>query len=338
MNNYDVEVQWLINDICNFRCVYCWLQKEPAIGRSRGIQDTARVIEGFNNKGITWLIHMTGGEPFLFPNFLELCQGLTKKHYITVTTNLTHPGIRPFAATVNPERVDFVHVSMHIAQRKWPDEIKHFIEHYHVLKKAGFRIFTSYVMYANLFRRFRKNYKFFKSQGIIIHPKVFRGNCSHFPQLPLIGNTALLNKLVKRFERTYPSAYTAGQKQFIRDWVDQSFMDEELMNGKKISSQQITIDLAMDKLLVDGQMSFKGKRCAAGRKFLKMEKDGEAYRCNDEAQYYIGNMFKGQINLLEEDLVCSSEKCSCPYVGIRYASPEEAEALKKRFSLQNRNL
>lgn len=70
--------------------------------------DTQKVLDGFERTGLTWLVHMSGGEPFYFPHFTELCQGLTEKHSISINTNLSHRDVIHFARAVNPQKVEFI--------------------------------------------------------------------------------------------------------------------------------------------------------------------------------------------------------------------------------------
>lgn len=318
MNNYNAEVQWLINEFCNFNCPYCWLQDTPRANRFLGEQDTQKIIDGFNNQEVTWLIHMTGGEPFFFPNFMELCRQLTRKHTISINSNLTHKDVVNFAKTIDPEKVDFLHTSLHITQRTKTDSINAFIGKYKMLKNSGFNVFVSYLMYPDLFNRFKSAYQWFKSRGVILHPKVFWGD-----YYGLLGTRALLklqylNKLRMYSKKVYPDSYSPKQKRLFKEYVDRSVGDEIQMYGQKSDPRARTVDLALDKCWVDRLLSYKGKRCSAGRKIVRMEKDGQVYRCIDETQHYLGNMFSGRINFLKEDLICNANICSCPYVGMRY--------------------
>lgn len=65
--NYDAEVAWQINDFCNLDCIYCWLHNNDKTKRFVGLKDTEKVISGFNKQGLTWLIHMSGGEEIFLP-------------------------------------------------------------------------------------------------------------------------------------------------------------------------------------------------------------------------------------------------------------------------------
>lgn len=70
---------WEINKNCNFKCDYCINKKDtkPPLKISN-----AEIISAFNITKKNWFINITGGEPFLFPGFIDLVSSLTlKKHY-----------------------------------------------------------------------------------------------------------------------------------------------------------------------------------------------------------------------------------------------------------------
>ncbi|VVB84497.1 Coenzyme PQQ synthesis protein E [uncultured archaeon] len=81
---YDVLANWEINKLCNFRCKYCFNPDEIKQNPEFRGHELTKIIDGFNNLGPVFLIHMSGGEPFLHPDFVELCTGLTKKHCISI--------------------------------------------------------------------------------------------------------------------------------------------------------------------------------------------------------------------------------------------------------------
>jgi MoaA/NifB/PqqE/SkfB family radical SAM enzyme len=291
-----------------------------------GDNDTRKIVDGFNNQGVTWLIHMTGGEPFFYPNFVELCRELTHKHTISINSNLTHKDVAHFIKTINPKKVDFIHSSLHVTERSRINRIEDFVEKYRMLKDAGFNVFVSYLMYPSLFNRFEDDYQYFKSQGIILHPKVFWGEYSGIFDSKSFLKMRFFNRLRKYFKRDYPDSYAPQQKKFFKDFVDRSVTDEIQIYGSSADSKKSTVELALDKNWVDRLLSFTGRRCSAGRKVVRMEKDGEVYRCIDETQYHLGNMFSGRLKFLEEDLICKARICSCPYVGMRYVLPTEKKS------------
>jgi len=321
---YDIEVAWQINDFCDFDCAYCWLHERDWTKSKRfaGIQDTQKVINSFNNAGLVWLVHMSGGEPFFSPHFIELCQGLTQTHYISINTNLSHKDVARFAKTINPEKVEFIHASLHITERKKQGKVKDFIQKYHTLKTRGFNIFVSYLMHPSILGRFEKDYAYFKSEGIILRPKIFWGDyygIFGILNTPIVREVNRFNHIRSRLRKQYPNSYTDTQKNLIKAYIEKSRVDEGAI-GQKHDAGQRTVDLSLDKNWADGLLSFRGRPCLAGVKFVKMDQYGKVYRCNDETKHYLGNLFNGGIKLLPEPIECSAEICSCPYVGSRYAS------------------
>ena len=318
--NYDIEIAWQINNFCNFDCVYCWLHgKNWAKGeRFIGINDTQKIINGFNRTGLKLLIHMSGGEPFFFPNFVNLCQELTKKHFISINTNLTHKDTFRFTEIINPEKVNFLHCSLHIQERGKTNKIKDFIKKYKLLQNQGFHVFASYLMYPHLIKQFKKDYVRFKSEGILLKPKVFWGNCARFKIIDL----AIFRKMRHFFGKHYPESYSAKQKNLIKSYINTSNYDENINVKIKKYPIKRTIDLALDKNWLNKLPSFKGKNCLAGKKFVKMDQDGQVYRCNDEHHHYLGNLFSDKVKLFNKILKCSVDTCSCPYVGYRYATQQ----------------
>ncbi len=102
----------------------------------------------------------------------------------------------------------------------------------------------------------------------------------------------------------------------MKHYIEQSNLDENSNNPQKLKER--TIDLSLDQNWIYKLPSFTGKHCLAGKKFIKMDQQGECYRCNDEQHQYLGNMFEKGINLFNEPIKCMANKCSCPYVGYRY--------------------
>lgn len=289
IKKYDITADWIMNLFCNFNCEYCFTSpknrknikyiKPPNINK---------IIDFFNKTNLKFLIHMTGGEPFLYHNFIRLCEELTKKHYISINTNLTTNFIYDFAKKINPKKVEFIHCSLHISEREKLNLKEDFIKKFKTLENAGFNIFTTQIMHPKNFKEFDKTFKYFKDKGIIIYPKVFRGE---------------FNK------RQYPQAYNKEEKEKLNE-LKKLYKTWEIKNKN--------IFLALNKESFNGESSFKDSLCSAGRKFIVIEYNGTIKRCHSENKY-LGNLFKGKIKLLNKDKPCISEICQCPYDGLTFS-------------------
>ena len=74
-------VEWMINDICNYDCIFCG--DENKIGR-RGRLDLAtnkKIVDAIaaTCNGHPFWIQVTGGEPTLYPNLIELLSYMKEK-------------------------------------------------------------------------------------------------------------------------------------------------------------------------------------------------------------------------------------------------------------------
>ena len=114
---YDLEADWTLLGTCNYRCGYCFLSPETLGAKLRTFASPENWKRAFDATGYTWLIHMTGGEPSLYPGFVDLCAGLTERHFISVNSNLTHASIESFAKRIKPARTSFINAGLHLEER-----------------------------------------------------------------------------------------------------------------------------------------------------------------------------------------------------------------------------
>lgn len=303
-----LDITWLLNDFCNFNCVYCFSGSKR--NKFIGFNNRRKILDGFSRTGHKCHIFMSGGEPFLFPNFTDLCLELTDKHLISVSTNLSHKEVYRFADLIDPKRVRWFHCSLHIQERERLRLVEDFIEKYKYLEKKGFYVFTSYVMYPNLIDRFERDYNYFKSEGIICRPKVFRGWTSRSK----IEDLLIIRKMKQVLGLSFPRAYSKKQRDLITKYIERSHSDGSFITRHEDESLGRWIYIDLDKFFINDLPSFKNRYCLAGKSFVVMTPTGDVYRCFEERRY-MGNLFHGEIKLFEELEKCKVDKCGCPYIG-----------------------
>ena len=196
----EFEALWRLNQSCNYRCEYCFRSgvdeyrqaEHPECGKYRPTQ----IAKAFDDTGKIWRIHMTGGEPFLYPDFVSLAKALTARHHISINTNLSTSNVYDFADQITPSSVHSINASLHLAERqKRKDGLERFIQCMLHLQKKGFNVRLMYITYPPLLSRLKNDLTSFRSQGISgIYVKVFRG----------------------RYENElYPAAFTKDQRALI---------------------------------------------------------------------------------------------------------------------------
>lgn len=85
-----------LTDVCNFRCSYCLpdgYRKQTGLPANLTVRETGRLIAAFARLGL-WKVRLTGGEPSLRPELLEIA-----------CTVAATPGIRKLAMTTNGYRL-----------------------------------------------------------------------------------------------------------------------------------------------------------------------------------------------------------------------------------------
>jgi MoaA/NifB/PqqE/SkfB family radical SAM enzyme len=193
-----IRFTWDIHYKCNFRCPYCWFYN--------GWAQASRLNVYLSPQ--EWMVHwerifkrygpvhieITGGEPFIYPNFIELVRQLSGIHTVKVTTNLSGD-IKAFAQKIDPRRV-----SLDINYHPLFAQLEGFIKKVLILKRAGFKGGVCYLAYPPQMRQMDSIRKQFEDAGISFALAAFWGEY----------------RGVK-----YPQGYTEKDRELIRPYLGQ---------------------------------------------------------------------------------------------------------------------
>jgi MoaA/NifB/PqqE/SkfB family radical SAM enzyme len=177
---YDIWLRWrVLANRCNLNCAYCFryqvknkLKKREKVSKI----NIPALMRMLNETDKTYRITFTGGgEPFLVPNIIEGCKEITKNHFISLNTNLTLSRITEFSKKIDPERVLFIHASLHIKELKRLNLLKKYINNYRLCKDKGFNIRASEVAHPSLLDEIEKYRRFFQEEGIHLYFTPFKG-------------------------------------------------------------------------------------------------------------------------------------------------------------------
>jgi len=305
-------VHWHICLACNFDCRFCFFRgsKQNAY---RGYRDTAKITDGFDRLERVCLINISGGEPFLYERFVELCSALTEKHFICVNTNLSRREVHEFAEKVDPGRVGYVNCSVNISERERLGLVEDYVEKFTLLRDSGFSVLATYVMFPPFLARFENDYAYFQSRGITLRPKVFRGRYGKSIIFGLPG----MKKLERHMAPLYPDSYTAEQRHTILDYIRRGSSEDRVPNRHESSYRGRVIDPGLDERFIRTLPSFTGQYCAAGKSFVRMTPHGDVHRCHS-GDFFLGNLFGGTVTLFDKTEKCPFDECRCPYLGYEY--------------------
>lgn len=193
MKDKKIKFAWDIHYRCNFRCPYCWFYKDWARLASRSLylspdkwmEHWSRIHDKYGEVRI----EIVGGEPFIYPDFIELVKRLSYIHSVKVTTNLSG-NIKQFIKEISPERVD-LDLNFHMLFI----DLEIVIEKTLLLKKAGFKAGICFLAYPPQIKHIERLRKRFTDEGI---------------------NFALAAFWGEHDEKQYPAAYTKEEKEMLR--------------------------------------------------------------------------------------------------------------------------
>lgn len=245
LEEHPKTITWYINESCNFNCFYCpcWQTERSEDAEPIDLKKLESALD-FLDEG--WRFCITGGEPFLEKNFLEICRLITKKHYLScLLTNLSNANVEEFSSIARPDKCLFIDASLHITEREKTDKrLSSFIEKVLFLQKKGFHIVTTYVAHPELLHRMADDIDFLKSKGINeVRVKNFGGWHN---------------------DKQYPASYSAKEKKFLKS-----------MN---------LADL--EDTLLKHRFNFHGRLCSAGYSFFVMDRKGNLRRCSSSLEKY----------------------------------------------------
>lgn len=253
----EIAFDWMLTDDCNFQCDYCHPniavhKNEPAKHGKTSIE----IAQAFLNIGRPVHIFMSGGEPMMFPEFVDFCESVTSKgNKISMNTNLSLREITAdFSQRIDPKQIGQINAALHLNERvKQNLDMETFAKDVVLLQEKEFPVNVFYVLYPPLLKRFDEDAAYLKSLGVNkVMGKIFKG--------PYNG-------------KMYPMGYSDEERKIIENYQN--------------SSYKVTADY-LDNM----QYKFKGKMCVAGANFFKVNVDGSVQRCPADKERY-GNIYDG---------------------------------------------
>jgi organic radical activating enzyme len=183
-----VFFSWYISNVCNYKCSFCTPENIKTI--SVDLEQWVIIWDGIYDRYGECHIHISGGEPFIYPKFMELIACLSRKHTLEFSTNLSCD-IKSLIDNISPKRAS-LGGSFH------PEfaNFNQFFRKVALLKRKGFNVWINYVAYPPHLKDMAK-YKMAFATSL---PGVF------FVIQPFSGKYAGCD---------YPQGYTAEEKKLM---------------------------------------------------------------------------------------------------------------------------
>jgi MoaA/NifB/PqqE/SkfB family radical SAM enzyme len=288
---YDIEGAWALLRTCNYRCDYCFLSDRALGGKIRVHATPEQWRAAFDDTGKTWMIHLTGGEPSLYPDFAAVSELLAERHYLSLNSNLTGSSLVDFARRVPPGRVHYINAGLHPEERARKQGYEPFLRHATLLAERGFRLMVTVVATPEVLWTYDAIVASLRPLGLMPMPKLMQG---------------------KSLGRRYPESYTLEERRLFRDYsrlaeaaYPQLFADAQL---------RPTIDPPLGRAHLRGLPDHRGRLCAAGMEYVRIEADGRVERCGSGPS--LGNLLARNVQFASAPAPCDRRHCF--YVCDRY--------------------
>lgn len=267
-------IDWILTEKCNLNCYYCLQNADTRMAKCTPVNCS------FAQKAESpMLFHLTGGEPFLVPNLIDLVNELQSMgHYVSMNTNLIHSP-REFSECVNKEHFLFINGSYHYMYRK--ELIKPYIRNYMYLREAGIFTYATIVMLPDLFDDLLSVADKLISNGVCVLPKLMRGRDNG---------------------RQYPRDYDSTQIEKMSALLDKSKSNlsaEDKIRLEQACQYNVSIDDWQK-----GENSI-GTRCFDGLHYIRITEIGDVVFCNELS---MGNVYQENFQFQ----FCDTKK-DCPY-------------------------
>jgi len=231
MATYKRRFSWDIHYKCNFRCPYCWFYRDWAnlsrknlyLSTDEWMVHWKRIYDKYGEVRI----EIVGGEPFVYPNFIDLIKGISSIHSVKVTTNLSG-NIDQFVKEISPDRVD-LDLNFHILFI----DLETVTQKALLLKTSGFKAGICYLAYPPQMSQIERLDKHFKSVGINFALAAFWGEYNG---------------------KHYPAAYTEAERTLMRPYLGD--VDRVLyhLNGKSPRGRPCNAGYLYASIQADGNV------------------------------------------------------------------------------------
>lgn len=276
-----IVFDWNFHIACNYRCPYCYYDGHwESLGKLNRRLPVEKLLakweQVYESYGECYVL-FNGGEPTVYPDFLPLMAGLSRRHRWNFNTNLWWdiPRWRTFAEAVDVTKGN-VQFSFHPTE---VDGFEPYLERAAFAKDLGFRnLSVCIVVYPPFVPELRRYVRGFMDLGLVVRVQPFAG---------------------KHEGRDYPFSYAPEERALIR----------ELSGEAQSSLEGSQLDYAI------GEFNPRGKPCRAGQFYCHINQQGDLYRCTQIGQVAgnkMGNFYDdSELRLDEQPRPCPLEFCRC---------------------------
>lgn len=318
-----ISVTWFIGLRCNYDCSYCPSYNHdnysPHIDKSKAFHFLDQIEQYSITQGKKFKLAITGGEPFVHPNFLELLKYSKTKNKITQLCVVTNGSLPLSIYEQSSEYITNMTISLHLEQSdKVIDET---VEKINKLNKIKSWFFVVNLMaMTGKFEKLRSIIKNFHDNHVkfvlrkIDSPNQHKQKSIRKKDLPndfdyhKEQKSFSMNKILKKTNENkllnWEQYYSTEEQKFLN-----AFEAENKWQNIKIHLTDKQIELNTDDLKTKKLNSWKGWNCYIGIDSIWIQHTGEVFRGCCMQGPLIGKIGQ-KLNFPTEPIVCPLQWCT----------------------------
>lgn len=309
---------WNITYKCNYSCSYCSvIYTDRAKGAENKLLSPAEwenVWRKIYSSSGPLHLNISGGEPFVYPEFLQILKKVLKYHTAGLQTNLFWDPDE-FINEIPLERVNIC-ASFH------PEniEIGEFIRKVKLLKEAGASISVNYVAFPPQIKNLEEILRAFRDAEIVHtvlpYTGIYEGRS--YPRDYTESEREELSRIINDYRTT--DAHLLWWLKQKNDEVLSGFIEARSPDSKfdKMPRKKQIVEEKSDTKLhqaeeeyINNPEKFKGLRlCRMGEMYAIISPSGRVVRCCADSRG-LGNILDGSFRLAGCALPCSVNNCRC---------------------------
>ena len=283
---FQVEVDWMITQRCNYSCSYCGSYDNNQPFSFKTLEEYIKAFEylsdRYGNKTIR--LNFLGGEPTLFKQWVELINWLSNHNYAPeITTNLSVP-VKSYINKLNGYAKEFITASYHAEFST--------LEEFHSNAKA------------------LSEMGYLKAITLLADPKNWDYSMQCYDRLKEVGKVNLIRiKTEFNDSAAISSSFLEYTEEQLKVFDKQSHTDEYIT----LEVDDQILHPSIGKIRKD-YSNFKGMNCAVGRDRLHILPNGDSYPSAcllNVPRAKMGNIYKQDIKVPKRAIVCPWKECLC---------------------------
>lgn len=317
-----ISLSWMLGKRCNYDCSYCaepWHDNySPHISKEKFFNFLDQLETHVRSKGKKFKINITGGEPFVHPDFLEILQYIKSKDTLTQLVVCTNGSLPLEIYQKSAEYITNLTVSLHLEQTTpvIDDTVDKIVE---LNKIDSLFLNVNLMCLPGKFDLVKDTIKKFKENNVkfvarkIVPPLSAVKKISKSDKEKIAAAEKTFNADKQKFQVENQQDLEGRQNRYYsQDEIDffKNYQNKKQWKNIRIYTDDFFVEKNTDELQAKNLNSWKGWSCYIGIDSLYVQHNGTVYRGDCLAGNAIGELGK-QINWPDDPIVCPFKWCSC---------------------------